>query len=61
MGDVSEEQKKLVDAARLVGMFMGRGFQRKDDDFWVPASEGHWGVVYLDAVILRLGTHAGSE
>ena len=31
MGEVSEEQKELIEAARLVGLFLANGFKWNDD------------------------------
>lgn len=55
MGSVSDDQKELIEVARLVGIFLEYGFMwHSDDGAKVPASEEHDGVRYLDAVTLRL-------
>ena len=51
MGGVSEEGKKLIDVARLVGLFLAHGFEWKDG-VKVPASEGCEDLLYLEAVTL---------
>jgi len=50
MGGVSEEQKKLIDVSRLIGLFLANGFDWKDG-VKVPASEGFDGLRYLDSVL----------
>ncbi|KAG8726747.1 hypothetical protein FRC10_006792 [Ceratobasidium sp. 414] len=59
MGDVSEEQKELIETARLVGLFLDNGFKWLDDETKVPVSEGHDGLRYLEAVTLRLWASKG--
>ena len=56
MGDVSEDQKELVEVARLVGLFMDHGFRWIEDHTRVLArdGEGHEGLRYLEAVTLKL-------
>ena len=61
MGDVSEEQKELIEVARLVGLFLDNGFQWIDDHTKVPASEGRDGLRYLEAVTLTLWTQTGEH
>ncbi|KAG6859551.1 hypothetical protein C0991_000515, partial [Blastosporella zonata] len=46
MGSVSEEQKKLIDVWRLVGLFLAHGFDW-EDGVKTPASEGFDGLRYL--------------
>ncbi|ETW85451.1 hypothetical protein HETIRDRAFT_32724 [Heterobasidion irregulare TC 32-1] len=53
MGGVSEEQKKLIDVSRLVGLFLANGFEWKDGVKF-PASEGFDGLRYLESVTLTL-------
>lgn len=55
MGGVSEEQKKLIDVSRLVGLFLahGPGFGCKDGVI-VPLSEESDGLRHLEAVTLAL-------
>ncbi|KAF7760372.1 hypothetical protein Agabi119p4_11048 [Agaricus bisporus var. burnettii] len=54
MGGVSEEQKTLIDVARLVGLFLDNGFEWNLDEVKVPASEGNDDLCYLEAVTLTL-------
>lgn len=54
MGNVSKEQKEIIEVARLVGLFLNNGFQRIDDTTKVPASEGYASLCYLEAVTLTL-------
>jgi len=49
MGGVSEQQKKLIDVSRLVGLFLANGFEWKDG-VKAPASEGYDDLRYLEAV-----------
>ena len=59
MGTVSEEQKELIEVARLVGLFLDNGLDRIDDQTKVPTtSEGH-GLRYLEAVTLKLWAQTG--
>lgn len=60
MGNVSEEQKELIDVARLVGLFLDNGFRWIDGETKVPACEGHDGLRYLEAVTLTLWAQAGA-
>lgn len=54
IGQVSEEQKKLFEVARLVGIFLENGFDWDSDGNTFPAGEGHETLDYLDAVALGL-------
>ena len=56
MGDISEDQKELIEVARLVGLFMDNGFTWIDDHTRVPATDGDGpdGLCYLEAVTLKL-------
>jgi len=58
MGKVSEDQKKLIEAARLVGLFLANGFEWTDGNL-VPASEGNIDLRYLEAVTLTLWGQTG--
>lgn len=51
-GDVSPDQKELIEVARLVGLFMDNGFMWIDEHTRVPARDGveHDGLRYLEAV-----------
>ncbi|KAF7796333.1 hypothetical protein EIP86_007510 [Pleurotus ostreatoroseus] len=60
IGDVSEEQKKLIDVARLVDLFLTNGFVWKDE-VRVPASEGDDDLIYLEAVTLALWEQTGKQ
>lgn len=60
MGDVSEEQKKLIDVSRLIGLFLENGFEWKDGAK-VPASEGNYDLGYLEAVTLTLWAQTGKQ
>ncbi|KAG8904583.1 hypothetical protein FRC00_013902 [Tulasnella sp. 408] len=60
MGNVSEEQKELIEVARLVGLFLDNGFRWIDDETKVPASEGHPDLRYLEAVTLKLWAPVGA-
>ena len=53
IGDISEEQKKLIDVARLVDLFLTNGFVWKDE-IKVPATEGDDDLLYLESVTLKL-------
>lgn len=64
MGDVSAEQKELIDVARLVGLFMANGFEWADEHTKVPASEGcdaYATLCYLEAVTLKLWAQTGKH
>lgn len=61
MGTVSEEQRELIEVARLVGLFLDNGFQWIDDQTKVPASEGHDGLRCLEAVTLTLRAQTGGD
>jgi hypothetical protein len=52
MGQVSEEQRELIEVARLVGIFLENGFEGDGDGNRVPASEGNETLDYLEAVTL---------
>lgn len=54
MGNVSEEQKELLEVASQVGLFLTYGFMRHDDETIVPASEEHTSLHYLESVTLKL-------
>ena len=54
MGKISEEQKELIEVARLVGLFLEYGFGRNDAGIKVPSSEGDINLCYLEAVTLKL-------
>ena len=60
MGGVSEEQKKLINVAKLVGLFLTNGFEWKDG-VKVPASEGFEDLRYLEAVTLTRWTQTGER
>lgn len=59
MGDVSAEQKELMDVARLIGLFMANGLGWADEHTRVPVSEGHHTLCYLEAVTLKLWAQTG--
>jgi len=61
MGNVSEEQKGLIEVARLVGLFLDNGFEWDDAGIKVPASEGYESLRYLEAVTLRLWAQGGRQ
>ncbi|CUA78004.1 Pc22g21300 [Rhizoctonia solani] len=61
IGGASEEQKKLIEVAVLVGLFLGHGFERKDEIAKVPASEGHHELRYLEAVTLTRWEQTGKR
>lgn len=63
IGDVSEEQKELIEVARLVGLFLGNGFEWADAHTRVPASEGGptSGLAYLEAVTLKFWARTGKH
>jgi Phosphotransferase enzyme family len=61
MGEVSEEQKELIEVARLVGLFLDNGFEWNDAGIKVPASEGYMSLRYLEAVTLILWARAGRQ
>ena len=56
MGDVSEEQKELIEVARLIGLFLDNGFKWLDKATKVPASddEEYDGLRDREAVTLKL-------
>ncbi|KAH8928591.1 hypothetical protein BT69DRAFT_1236890 [Atractiella rhizophila] len=54
MGTVSDDQKEIIEVARLVGLFLDNGFKWIDDETKVAANEGHQGLRYLEAVTLKL-------
>jgi Phosphotransferase enzyme family len=60
MGNVSEEQRKLIEVARLVGLFLANGFEWKDGAK-VPASEECEELRYLEAVTLTLWHSGGKQ
>ena len=60
MGGVYEEQKKVIDASRLIGLFLANGFEWKDGvTVKVPASEESNDLKYLEAVTLTLQEQTG--
>jgi len=60
MGNFSEEQKELIEVARLVGLFLDNGFEWNDAGIKVPTSEGYDNVRYLEAVSSSLLNQVGS-
>jgi hypothetical protein len=54
MGGVSEEQKEIIEVARLIGLFLANGFEWTEDGFKVAAREGNDDLRYLEAVTLAL-------
>ncbi|KIM36556.1 hypothetical protein M413DRAFT_13896 [Hebeloma cylindrosporum] len=57
MGNVSEEQKELIEVARLVGLFLDNGFVWNDAGIKVPAGEIndiYDNLHYLEMVTLKL-------
>ena len=61
MGKVSEEQKELIEVARLVGLFLDNGFEWNDAGIKVPAREGDMDLRFLEAVTLKLWAQAGRQ
>ena len=61
MGKVSEEQKELIEVARLVGLFLDNGFEWNNAGIKVPTSEGYEGLRYLEAVTLTIWAQAGRQ
>ena len=61
MGNISKEQKELIEVARLVGLLLDNGFRWLDDKTKVAASEGHEGLRYLEAVTLILWEKTGKQ
>jgi Phosphotransferase enzyme family len=61
MGKVSEEQKELIEVARLVGFFLDNGFEWNDPGIKVPASKEYDSLRYLEAVTLTLWAQAGRQ
>jgi hypothetical protein len=62
MGKVFEEQKELIEVARLVGLFLDNGFKWDDAaGIKVSASEGYDSLRYLEAVTLTLWAQAGRQ
>ena len=59
MGKVLEKQKKLIEVARLVGLFLANGFEWTDDEIKVPAREGNHNLRYLEVVTLTLWGQTG--
>ena len=60
-GKVSEEQKELIEVARLVGLFLDNGFEWNDAGIKVPAREGDMDLRFLEAVTLKLWAQAGRQ
>jgi hypothetical protein len=54
IGQVSEEQRELIEVARLVGIFLENGFEGDGDGNRFPAREGNETLDYLEAVTLGL-------
>ena len=54
MGEVSEEQKELIEVARLVGLFLDNGFEWNDAGIKVPAREEDINLRFLELVTLKL-------
>ena len=61
MGKASEEQKELIEVARLVGLFLDNGFEWNDAGIKVPASGGDMDFRFLEAVTLKLWAQAGRQ
>ncbi|KAG8901954.1 hypothetical protein FRC01_009705 [Tulasnella sp. 417] len=59
IGNVSKEQKELIEVARLVGLFLANGFEWTNDGIKIPASEGNDDLRYLEAVTLTLWGQTG--
>ena len=63
MGKVSEEQKELIEVARLVGLLLDNGFEWNDAGIKVPraTSEEDLDFCILEAATLKLWAQAGRQ
>jgi len=56
IGQISPQQMELIELARLLGIFLGHGFEEDDDKGNTsPAKEGSVNLDCLEAITLRLG------
>ncbi|EIN13007.1 hypothetical protein PUNSTDRAFT_98024 [Punctularia strigosozonata HHB-11173 SS5] len=55
MGEVTKEQRELIEVARLVGLFLENGLQWTEDGFEAITDESNHDLRYLEAVTLALG------